>query len=638
MPEGKHLYEFGPFRLDPTERVVLRNNQTVPLAPKAFDTLLLLVENSGHLLTKDELMKRLWPETFVEEVNLAQNISAIRRTLDDKSGGTQYIETVPKGGYRFVGVVSVSQPAGPSAAPARESDATPAPDARPVMAKSVRRRIVLGVAVAMALAVLAWGIGRRRVRAGDSLSPIRSIAILPLLNLSNDPQQEYFVDGMTDELITDMAKIGQLRVISHTSVMSYKGTRKSLGTIAGELNVDAVVEGTVLRAGNRVRITAQLLGASPERHLWADSYQGDLTDVFSLQDRVARSIAREIRVTLTPEEQVRLTNLRPADPDAYDAYVRGRHYAAQITPDGFEKAVVNFGRAIELQPRYAQAYADLAETYCWAVATQMIPAQEGLLKARQAAMKALELDETLSQAHSSLAWVKYVYEWDFAEAEREFHRSLELNPGTSWPVLWYGMYLAQANRIEESVAEMKKVQQVDPLSPVANTLALVPMLMGRKYDIAIEGGQKMLEMDHGNGLARWLLTTAYEWKGDFSKAIDLQEETAVLYGENKEAAAQRFSRIRRAYGSLGPKGYWRINLEQQQSQWKKNPGDPYAHAVLYARVGKKYDAFVWLEKAYQARSQELIYSLRTDPAFDALRSDPRYADLVHRIGFLPLAQ
>jgi tetratricopeptide (TPR) repeat protein len=443
---------------------------------------------------------------------------------------------------------------------------------------------------------------------------------------------------MTDELITDMAKIGQLRVISHTSVMSYKGTRKSLGTIAGELNVDAVVEGTVLRAGNRVRVTAQLLGASPERHLWADSYQGDLTDVFSLQDRVARSIAREIRVTLTPEEQARLTNLRRADPDAYDAYVRGRHYAAQITPDGFEKAVVNFGRAIELQPRYAQAYADLAETYCWAVATQMIPAQEGLLKARQAAMKALELDETLSQAHSSLAWVKYVYEWNFAEAEREFHRSLELNPGTSWPVLWYGMYLAQANRIEESVAEMKKVQQVDPLSPVANTLALVPMLMGRKYDIAIEGGQKMLEIDHGNGFARWLLTTAYEWKGDFSKAIDLQEETAVLYRENKEATAQRFSRIRRAYGSFGPKGYWRINLEQQRSQWKKNPGDPFALAVLYARVGKKDDAFVWLEKAYQARSQEVIYSLRTDPAFDALRSDPRYADLVHRIGFLPLAQ
>src|SRR5438876_468698 len=632
MPEGKHFYEFGPFRLDPAERQLLRNNQTVPLAPKAFDTLLLLVENSGHLLTKDELMKRLWPETFVEEANLAQNISAIRRALDDKNGGRHYIETVPKGGYRFVGQITVSQPAAPSATPARESDATPALDAHRATPKSLRRRIVLGVAVAMALTVLAWGSGRR-VRAGDSRSPIRSIAILPLQNLSNDPQQEYFVDGMTDELITDLAKIGNLRVISRTSVMPYKGTRKSLGTIAGELNVDAVVEGTVLRADNRVRITAQLLGASPERHLWADSYQGDLTDVFSLQDRVARSIAREIRVTLTPEEQARLTNLRPADPEAYDAYVRGRHYAAQITPDGFEKAIVNFGRAIELQPRYAQAYADLAETYCWAAAMQSIPAQEGLLKARQAAMKALEMDDSLSQAHSSLAWVKYAYEWNFPEAEREFHRALELNPGASWALLWHGMYLGQANRIEESLAEMKKVRQVDPLSPAANALALVPELNGRNYDATIEGGQKVLEMDRANGLARWLLTTAYEWKGDFSKAIDLEEETAVLYGENKEEAAQRFSRLRRAYETLGPKGYWRMNLDQQQTVWKTNPGDPYAHAVLYARTGDMQNAFVWLEKAYQARSQELIFGLRTDPAFDHFRSDPKYTGLLRRIGF-----
>ena len=632
MPEGKHFYEFGPFRLDPAERQLLRNNQTVPLAPKAFDTLLLLVGNSGHLLTKDELMKRLWPETFVEEANLAQNISAIRRALDDKNGGRHYIETVPKGGYRFVGQITVSQPTPPSAMPARESDATPALDAHRATPKSLRRRIVLGVAVAMALTVLAWGIGRR-VRAGDSRSPIRSIAILPLQNLSNDPQQEYFVDGMTDELITDLAKIGNLRVISRTSVMSYKGTRKSLGTIAGELNVDAVVEGTVLRSGNRVRVTAQLLGASPERHLWADSYQGDLADVLSLQDRVARSIAREIRVSLTPEEQAHLTSMQPPDPEAYDAYVRGRHYASQINPDGFEKAVVNFGRAIELQPRYAQAYADLAEAYCWAVGMQMTPAHEGLLKARQAAIKALEMDDTLGQAHSSLAWVKYAYEWNFPEAEREFRRSLELNPGASWPLLWYGMYLAQANRIEESIANMKKAQQVDPLSPVVNSLALTPMLTGRDYNVAIEGWLKVLEMDRTNGLARWLLTTAYERNGDFSKAIDLQEETAVLYGETKESAAQRFQPLRRAYQSLGSKGYWRMNLEQQRAQWKQRPGEPYHLAVLYARVGDKQDAFVWLEKAYQARSQELTYWLRTDPAFDAFRSDPKYTGLVRRIGF-----
>jgi TolB-like protein/Flp pilus assembly protein TadD len=474
---------------------------------------------------------------------------------------------------------------------------------------------------------------RTRIFARSPSVEIHAIAVLPLENLSKDPDQEYFVDGMTDQLITELARAGELRVISHTSVTPYKGAHKPLGVIAKELNVDAIVEGTVLRSGNRVRVTAQLVSASPERHLWADSYQGDLTDIFSLQDRVARSIAREIRVSLTPEEQARLTSTPPFEPEAYDAYVRGRYYASQITADGFEKAVVSFRRAIELQPLYAQAYADLAETYCWASATNVIPGQEGLPKARQAAMKALEIDDGLSQAHSSLAWVKYAYEWNFPEAETEFRRSLQLHPSTSWPPLWYGMYLAQGNRIEESIAEMKKVQQMDPLSPVANALALVPLLTGRKYDAAIEDARKLLDMDRQNGLARWILNMAYERKGDFSNAIALQEETALLYGAPKETAAQSAEGLRSAYKSLGPPGYWRVNLERQRLEWKKKPGEPYDLAALYARVGDREHAFVWLDKAFRAHSQALIYWLRTDPAFDSFRSDAKYEELVRRIGF-----
>ncbi len=625
---------FGVFEVDLQAGELHKSGVRLKLQEQPLQVLIALLRKPGEIVTRDELRKNLWDaDTFVDfEHSLGTAINKIREVLGDSAENPRFIETLPRRGYRFVGQVTVSSPAAPTAAPRGDSDPPRGRHPRTATSQTLRRRGVLGVAAVLAVAVLAWGIGRR-VRAGGSLSPIRSIAILPLLNLSNDPQQEYFVDGMTDELITDLAKIGELRVISRTSVMPYKGTHKSLGAIAGDLHVDALVEGTVLRSGNRVRVTAQLLRASPERHLWADSYQGDLTDVFSLQDRVARSIAREVRVALTPEEQARLTSIQRADPEAYEAYVRGRHYASQINPEGFEKAVLNFGRAIELQPRYAQAYADLAETYCWGVATQMIPAEEGLLKARQAAMKALEMDETLGPAHNSLAWVKYTYEWNFLDAEREFRRALELNPGASWTLLWYGMYLAQGNRIAESTAEMKKVQQLDPLSPVANTLALAPLLTGRKYDAAIEGGRKMLEMDRGNGLARWFVTTAYEWKGDISKTIDIQQETAVLYGESKEAAAQRFKRLRRAYYSLGAPGYWRLNLEQHQSEWKKNPGDPYEHAVLYARVGEKDHLFAWLEKAYQARSQGLILWLRTDPAFDPWRSDPRYTDLARRVGF-----
>jgi TolB-like protein len=583
------------------------------------------------------LRQRIWPEnTFVDyELALKKAVNRLREVLGDSADSPRFIETIPRRGYRFIAGIAV-----PSIHPEVGQRHSAAESSALASARrdqsSLFRKLIPAFALVAIAGILLWskaGSLRARIFANARSSEIRSVAVLPFSNLSKDPEQEYFVDGMTDELITDLAKIAQLRVISHTSVLPYKQAGKSLATIAQELHVDAIVEGTVLRSGNKVRVTAQLLGASPERHLWADSYQGDLADVLSLQDRVARSIAREIRVTLTSEEQPHLASMQPYDAEAYDAYVRGRHYASQLNPDGFEKAVVNFSRAIELQPRYARAYADLAETYCWEVGMQVLPAPEGLLKARQAAIKALELDDTLGQAHSSLAWVKYAYEWNFPEAEKEFRRSLELTPNASWPLLWYGMYLAQANRIQESLVTMQKVQQVDPLSPAVNSLALTPLLTGRQYDAAIEGGLKLLQMDRGNGLARWLLTTAYERQGGFSRAIDLREDTAVFYGETKEAAARRFEPIRHAYQTLGSNGYWRANLQQRRLDWQKNPGDAYELAALYARVGDRPNAFLWLEKAYQTRSQNLVYWLRTDPAFDSFHSDPHYVDLAHRVGF-----
>jgi TolB-like protein/DNA-binding winged helix-turn-helix (wHTH) protein len=633
------VVRFGVFEVDLTAGEVRKAGLRQKLAGQPFQLLQALLERPGEVVARDELRQRIWPgNTIVDyELALKKAVNRIREVLGDSAESPRFIETIPRRGYRFIGSInlpSVPSESGEERQPVAQSSESPTS----TTPKRTRTFLTLGFALALlaTAGILLWSDAaklRTRIFATSYVTEIHSVAVLPFKNLSDEPEQEYFVDGMTDELITDLAKIRELRVISHTSVMPYKGVAKSLGTIAGELNVDAIVEGTVLRSGNRVRVTAQLLRASPERHMWADSYQGDLADVFSLQDRVARSIAREIRVSLAPEEQAHLASMQPADPEAYDAYVRGRYFASQITPDGFEKAVVNFSRAIELQPRYARAYADLAETYCWAGAVGIAPAQETLLKCRQAAIKALEMDDTLEQAHSSLAWVKYAYEWNFPEAEKEFRRSLELNPNASWPLLWYGMYLAQANRIEESVAAMKKVQEVDPLSPVVGALALTPMLTGRNYNVAIEGELKVLEMDRSSGLARWFLTTAYERNGEFSKAIDLQEETAVLYGESKETAAQRFEQLRRAYLQLGATGYWHMNLEQNLSRWKKTPGDPYSLAVPYARVGDKQQAFLWLNNAYRARSQGLTYWLRTDPAFDAVLHDPKYTELIRRIGF-----
>ncbi|HVH71968.1 MAG TPA: winged helix-turn-helix domain-containing protein, partial [Candidatus Dormibacteraeota bacterium] len=445
-PSPPRVVRFSVFEVDLTAAEVRKAGLRQKLVGQPFQVLQALLEHPGEIVTREELRERLWPDnTFVDyELALKKAVNRLREVLGDSADSPRFIETIPRRGYRFIGSVSSpSQPTESAEQHLADAKAAASTKSSRLNRATFLRRLIIAFALLAIAGIVLWlnaGKLRTHIFATSRSTEIHSIAVLPFKNLSKDPEQEYFVDGMTDELITDLAKLGQVRVISHTSVMPYKAVGKPLGAIAGELNVDAIVEGTVLRSGNRVRVTAQLLSASPERHLWADSYQGDLADVLSLQDRVARSIAREIRVTLTPEEQAHLANMQPADPEAYDAYVRGRHYASQINPEGFEKAVVNFSRAIELQPRYARGYADLAETYCWAATMGMAPAQEALLKSRQAALKALEMDETLTQAHSALAWVKYAYEWNFPESENEFRRSLELNPSASWPLLWYGMY------------------------------------------------------------------------------------------------------------------------------------------------------------------------------------------------------
>jgi TolB-like protein/DNA-binding winged helix-turn-helix (wHTH) protein len=625
-----NVFRFGVFEVDLQSSELRKSGIKLKLQDQPLQVLIALLEKPSVVVGREELRKKLWDaDTFVDfEHSLGTAINKIREALGDSAENPRFIETLPRRGYRFIApVTSVSaadQP--PLSLPAHHP---------PVLSPRLWRRFALITAAVIALTALAWGIGHRVVGAGSALPPIRSIAVLPFLNLSNDPQQEFFVDGMTDELITDLAKISDLRVISRTSVMPYKPTRKPLAEIARELNVDAVVEGTVLRSGNRVRVTAQLIRVPLERHLWADSYQRDLADILSLQGEVARRIASEVRVQLTPAEQAGLTTAFRANPEAYEAYVKGRFYSRQSTPAGFDSAVLNFTRAVELEPRYAQAYADLAETYCWMAALGFAPANETLPKARQAAMKALEIDDSLGQGHSSLAWVKYAFEWNFSEAEREFARSVQLTPNSSWAHLWYGMYLAQANRLDASNTEMQKARQLDPLSPIVNALAATQLLAARRYDQALEQAGKVLETDPGNGVARWLTIEAYERKNVLAKAFDSREDMSVFFGQSKQAAAQEFAPLRSAYENFGAKGYWQAKLKREEFHASKSSVDPYALAVLYARTGDASRAFVWLEKGYQTRAQSLTFWLRTEPAFDALRSDSRYTDLVRRIGFPP---
>src|SRR5207248_6217619 len=423
--ETKVLYEFGRFRCNPREQLLLCDGKPIPLSPKSFEILLALIRSDGQLLMKDELMRQVWPDSFVEEANLTVNISALRKVLGGGPEGQLYIETIPKRGYRFIAKVAVLQQDSGKPELAKEIPATAASRySVPVRAEQAVLKHRWGslfwkiigfslVLVALLVVTIRW---QSHSAANVShASPIRSLAVLPLENLSGDAQ-DYFADGMTDELITDLAQIGALRVISRTSVMPYKGARKSLPVVAHELDVDAIVEGTVLRSGNQVRITAQLIQASADRHLWAQSYQGDLRNTLSLQKQVASAIADQIRIEVTPHEQAVLRNVKSVDPEAYEDYLKGRFFFNKRNSN--EKAQSYFQQAIEKDPNYAPPYSGLADMY---------QLSDNPRLAKKSVQKALELDNELAEAHNSLAELLYRFDRDWAGAEKEFKRALELD-------------------------------------------------------------------------------------------------------------------------------------------------------------------------------------------------------------------
>lgn len=626
MLGAKHLYEFGPFRLDPTERLLLRDNQPVPLAPKAFDTLVLLVENSGRLLTKDELIKRLWPGTFVEEVNLAQNISAIRRALHDKNGGGRYIETVSKAGYRFIAEVrSVS-----SAIP----EATPAAEAEPVVSAAPRwkRRwlVLVFPLAALAVGLIAWNVKtwRERVLAVSSSPHIQSLAVLPLENLSGDREQEFFADGMTDELITDLAKIHSLRVISRNSVMQYKSKRKSLPQIARDLNVDAVIEGTVQRFGDRVRIRVQLIEGPKDRHLWAESYERPLRDVLALQDEVAMAITREIKVKLLPAENSRLASAQSINSEAYELYLKGRYFWNKRDPEGLRKALDYFQRAAEKAPGYAPVHAGLADTYSLlgTAAFDALPAADGMDKARAAAKLALSIDDGIAEAHASLGFVTYRYDWDWSAAEQEFKRAIALNPNYAAAHRWYSDFLTDLGRRDESLSEARAALALDPLSLIDNENLARVHYFAREFDEAVEGSKKTLEMNPNFPIAHMRLGRAYAAKGMYREA-NREFEVSKSLGNIPLATASIGNTLARSGDRPGAMRA----LDQLASLAKHQRVPAICFALVYTGLGENDQTMAWLEKAYTERSDFLII-LKVDPVFDGLHDDARFRDLLRRIG------
>jgi TolB-like protein/Tfp pilus assembly protein PilF len=508
--------------------------------------------------------------------------------------------------------------------------------ARPATARVGWRKLAIGGAigaVATATLLVAFNAGglRERLLGRSSATPqVRSLAVLPLENLSGDPTQEYFADGMTDELITNLAQISALKVISRTSAMRYKGTKKSLSEIAQELHVDAVVEGSVMRVGDRVRITAQLIEAPTDRHLWAASYERDLRDVLSMQGEVTRVIVSEIRVKLTAQEQARLANTRPINPEAYQLYLKGRYYWYKLTPEGSQKGIEYFQQAIDKDPAYALAYAGLADAYNSLAFLGVLPPREVMPKAKAAAVKALEIDDRLAEAHVSLGVVSFQYDRDWLAAGKHLERALALNPAYPLAHISYSLYLGALGRSDEALAEAKRVLDLDPASPASVHFMAVQLYHAGQFDQAIEQCRKTQEMDSSFPPTYWVLGQAYAAKGMYQEALAEYEKYSALSRGSPVSLAY----VGYAHARLGQRNQALRVLEELRAASKQRYVPAVSFAIVYVGLGEKEQAFTWLEKAYEERTNFLAY-LKVQATWDPLRSDPRFADLLRRIGLPP---
>ena len=635
MPETHHLsgrFRFGVFDVDLRAGELHKHGLRVRLQEQPFQVLAMLLEHPGEVVTREELQKKLWPaDTFVDfDHGLNKAINKIRDALSDSAESPRFVETVARRGYRFLAEVRAVDDTPLTEPPiATPSQATDHRGANLSEGSGGHKRLAAPLTWGITFLVLllliptVW-----RFRFGNRTSPsIRSLAVLPLETLSGDTSQDYFADGMTDELITDLGQISALRVISRTSVMPYKGVRKPLAQIARELNVDAVVEGTVLRSGNQVRITAHLIEAPADNHLWDHDYEGDLRDTLALQNQVARAIAENIRVNLNPKEDAALKNKKAVNPEAYVSYLKGRYFWNKRTADGLKAAVAYFNQAIEEDPNYAQAYSGLADTYAllgdWQYAV-MTP-RDALPKAKAAAVKALELESGLGEAHNSLAFCLDGFDWDFESAEKEFRRAIELNPSYATAHHWYAWHLALVGRNAEAITEMKKAQDLDPLSLIINADLAELLVIAHSYDESIEQSRKTIEMDPNFGLAHNQLAQAYLQKQNTEEAIAELQKAIQFSGDSPTCTAN----LARAYAAEGQ----RNEAIKLLSVLKKGSNPVYSRAaeiaMVYAALGDKDQAMTWLEKGYEERFNPGVL-LR--PGFDSLRSDPPFQNLERRIG------
>lgn len=615
---------FDVFELDPRAGELRKHGVKLRLQGQPLQILEILLNRAGDVVSRDELRAQIWTDdTFVDfDHSLHNAIARLREVLGDSADAPRYIETLPRRGYRFIAPVDGGGVPSPSVQ-------TEQPGQAPINRRLTQYPRLLATAF---LSLLVIGLTVWLVRTGAhsaSAAPrLNSIAVLPLQNLSGDPSEEFFVDGMTDQLITDLAKLGSLRVVSRTSVMPYKGTRKGLPEIARELNVDAVVEGSVVRSGPRVRVTAQLIKATTDQHLWADSYDGDRGDILKLQGEVADAIAEQVRAHLTPAQQALIRRAHIVNPDAYDAYLKGRFYFDNgfTKPESLEKAQRYFAESIQTDPNFAPAYAGLANTYVYSAFAGVLEKGRAYRSAQEALAKALELDDGVGEAHYTLAVLRWQFDWDWEAADREFNRTVALAPSYSCAHESRALFLAFMGRRDEALAEIAKIDQMD-YSAISAGVQAATYYELRDYPRLIEASKRALLVDAKDWSQHYNLGVGYESTGKLQEAILEYQKVIEMSGGSQGVVA-----LAHAYFAAGKKAEAeKILRDLERKELKETSASPYTLATIYASLGENDKAFAFLEKAYSEKSFEFSWSLKSDLLLDNLRPDPRFQSLLRRM-------
>ena len=603
------ILRFGVFEVDVRAGELRKQGVRIKLQEQPFQVLTTLLRRRGDVVTREELRAQLWQsDTFVDFDNgLNTSINKLREALGDSADDPRFVETLPRRGYRFLAPVSGDH--GGTTAVTRWKNILP------VAALAV-------VAASIAIGLLWRGHTLRRLRPPQ----IESLAVLPLLNLSGDPQQEYFADGMTDELTITLSRISVLRVTSRTSAMEFKGTKKTVAEIAKELNVDALVEGSVTRSGNRVRVTAQLIEARTDSHLWANEYERDLRDALTLQDEVARDIANEIRVKLTPEERTRLAAARPIDPETNEAYLKGRYYYSKLSAEGFKEALKCYQQAVARDANFAPAYVGIGASYEGLGIWEQLPPEEAASKSRAALEKALTLDDTLGEAHAILGHIHFLWDWDWAGAEREYKRALEVGPPSSMIKIRYAIFLVSMGRKAEAIEQMKEAHIIDPVSLMSNNLFGFIYYLSHDFDQAIDQYRKTLALYPDAENAHLYLSRSYEQRGMYLEAFREYPREERFTGTTEATAAAQ----QQVFEKSGWRGFWQKELEAALEESKREYVSSELIAEIYARLGAKDKALASLEKAYRERSHDMAF-IRVEPMLGSLQSDPRFQAILRRM-------